>query len=130
MHSNIPADGAFGPSARSEQAGVPESSGNKPVSQDADHTSPPGNSNEALALHPAFQTGLFVFNIMVGSGALALPKIFGEAGIVLATIFLVAVALLSAHTQLLLLEAQGVAAVLENIRLHANFARSGASSSH
>lgn len=73
-------------------------------------------SNEAC-LSPQLQAGLFVFNIMVGSGALALPKIFGEAGLALSTVFLCLVAALSIHTQHLLLEAQGVAAVLEGLRL-------------
>ncbi|KAA0160456.1 hypothetical protein FNF31_04325 [Cafeteria roenbergensis] len=70
---------------------------------------------------------VFLFNIIVGTGAFALPHLFAEAGLALGTIFIIAVTGLAFASASFVVEAQAVATLLKLAR-HAPSAKALAAS--
>ena len=63
-----------------------------------------------LKLHFTLQFAfIYIFNLVIGVGALALPKSFSEAGLILGTILLVVLAFVSYMTATFMVEAMATA---------------------
>ena len=68
-------------------------------------------------IHPHLQFAFFyIFNLIVGVGALALPKAFSEAGLVLGALLLVVLAFVSYMTTTYMTEAMAAANAYEKMK--------------
>ncbi len=71
---------------------------------------------------------MYIFNLIIGVGALSLPKAFSQAGVILGTLLLFMLAFMSYMTATFMIEAMAIANALLRFREKSGLSRNKTSS--